>query len=101
MSKSVTNIAASIRQRLLNLARESKEDFGLLLTKYSLQRVLYRIAESKYRDQFVLKGALLFELWTDQRYRPTRDAGVCPGDGPHVHLLLFVDLGSQRIRSGP
>jgi Nucleotidyl transferase AbiEii toxin, Type IV TA system len=74
LSKSVTNIPASVRQRLLNLARERKEDFGLLLTKYSLQRVLYRIAESKYRDQFVLKGALLFELWTDQRYRPTRDA---------------------------
>ena len=67
-------MAASVRQRLLNLARERKEDFGLLLTKYGLERVLYRIAVSKYRDLFVLKGALLFELWTEQRYRPTRDA---------------------------
>ncbi len=67
-------MAASIRQRLLNLARERKEDFGLLLTKYGLERVLYRIAVSNYRDLFVLKGALLFELWTEERYRPTRDA---------------------------
>jgi predicted nucleotidyltransferase component of viral defense system len=44
------------------------------LTKYGLERVLYRISQSKYRESFVLKGALLFELWTEQRYRPTRDA---------------------------
>jgi hypothetical protein len=74
LSKSITNMAASVRQRLLNLARERKEDFGLLLTKYGLERILYRIAKSKNRDMFVLKGALLFELWTEQRYRPTRDA---------------------------
>jgi len=67
-------MAASVRQRLLNLARERKEDFGLLLTKYGLERVLYRIARSQHRDLFILKGALLFELWTEQRYRPTRDA---------------------------
>jgi hypothetical protein len=40
-------MAASVRQRLLNLARERKEDFGLVLTKYGLERVLYRIAQSK------------------------------------------------------
>lgn len=74
MTKSITNMPASIRQRLLNLARQRKEDFGLLLTKYGLERVLYRIAVSNYRDIFVLKGALLFELWTEERYRPTRDA---------------------------
>lgn len=74
MMKPVANMAASVRQRLLNLSRERKEDFGLVLTKYGLERILYRIAQSKYREMFVLKGALLFELWTQQRYRPTRDA---------------------------
>jgi putative transposase len=67
LTKSITNRAASIRQRILNLALERKEDFGLLLTQYGLERVLYRIAVSNYRDLFVLKGALLFD-------RPTRDA---------------------------
>lgn len=74
MTKPIVNVAASVRQRLLNLARERKEDFGLVLTRYGLERVLYRIAQSKHRDVLVLKGALLFELWTEQRYRPTRDA---------------------------
>lgn len=67
------NLATSVRQRLFNRARERHEDFALVLTKYGLERFLYRLAQSKYRDQFVLKGALLFEVWTHRPYRPTRD----------------------------
>ena len=75
MSKAIpTNTAASVKQRLLNRARAKKEDFNLLLIKYALERVLYRIGQSQHRDVFILKGALLFELWTDQTRRPTRDA---------------------------
>ena len=44
MSTSVTNVVASVRQRLLNLARERNEDFGSLLTKYALERLLFRIS---------------------------------------------------------
>jgi len=67
------NLAASVRQRLFNLAQERREDFGLVLTRYGLERFLYRLAQLQYRDQFILKGALLFELWTHRPYRPTRD----------------------------
>lgn len=74
MSKPTTNTAASVKQRLLNRARTQKEEFNLLLTKYALERVLYRISQSPHKDSFVLKGALLFELWTEQIHRPTRDA---------------------------
>ena len=74
MKKPIINKTASIRQKLLNLARERNEDFGLVLTKYGLERILIRLAISEYRSVFILKGALLFELWTEQRYRPTRDA---------------------------
>lgn len=74
MSKPVTNVAASIRQRLLNLARVSNEDFGVLLTKYALERLLFRISQSEHKMTLILKGALLFELWTEQTHRPTRDA---------------------------
>lgn len=74
MSKIPVNTAASVKQRLLNRARSRKEDFNLLLTKYALERVLYRISQSPHKDAFVLKGALLFELWTEQSHRPTRDA---------------------------
>ena len=67
------NLAASVRQRLMNVARAQKEDFQLILTRYALERLLYRLSQSKYRDVFVLKGAMLFQLWSDQPHRPTRD----------------------------
>jgi hypothetical protein len=58
MSKPVTNVAASVRQRLLNLARDRKEDFGLLLTKYALERLLFRISQSEHKTAFILKGSV-------------------------------------------
>ena len=73
MKKATVNLSASVRQRLLNLAAKRKEDFGLLLTRYALERFLYRLSVSPYRDSFVLKGALLLQLWTEETYRPTRD----------------------------
>jgi hypothetical protein len=69
-----SNLPASVRQRLLNVARERQEDFQLLLVRYALERLLYRLSVSEYVDQFILKGALLFQLWFDIPQRPTRDA---------------------------
>jgi predicted nucleotidyltransferase component of viral defense system len=68
-----TNLPASVRQRLANLAREQNEDFQLVLTRYVLERLLYRLSRSHYCEQFVLKGAMLFPLWGGQPHRPTRD----------------------------
>jgi hypothetical protein len=95
-------MAASIRQRLLNLARQRKEDFGLLLTKYGLERVLYRIAISNYRDLFVLKGALLFELWTEERYRPTRDADFLARsqNDPERFEEIFGEICEIKVDDG-
>jgi len=70
------NIGASIRDRLLNKARAEKLDFNLLLTRYALERMLYRLCISEQRDQFLLKGALLFDLWFDVPHRPTHDADL-------------------------
>ena len=69
----MSNRAISVHDRLLNRARSAGEDFNLLLTRYSLERFLYRISISEYKDQFLLKGALLFDLWFDSPHRPTRD----------------------------
>lgn len=68
------NLAASIRSRLLNRAKTERTEFGLLLTRFALERLLYRLSVSRHREQFLLKGALLFDLWFDEPHRPTRDA---------------------------
>ncbi|WP_339898338.1 nucleotidyl transferase AbiEii/AbiGii toxin family protein [uncultured Gilvimarinus sp.] len=67
------NKAASIRARLLTHARKSNQDFNLVLTRFCLERLLYRISVSDHAHQFLLKGALLFDLWFDIPHRPTRD----------------------------
>ena len=68
--------AASVHDRLLAKARTSGSDFNLLLTRYSLERFLYRVSASPYQASFLLKGALLFSLWYDTPRRPTRDADL-------------------------
>jgi predicted nucleotidyltransferase component of viral defense system len=68
--------AASVHDRLLAKARASGSDFNLLLTRYSLERFLYRLSASSYQERFLLKGALLFGLWYDMPRRPTRDADL-------------------------
>jgi len=67
------NVGASVRARLLKCAKDSGSDHGLILTKYALERMLYRLSVSPWCDAFLLKGALLFDLWFDQPQRPTRD----------------------------
>jgi hypothetical protein len=92
--------AASVLARLLNLAKQSGEDYNLLLNRFALERLLCRISASEHADRFLLKGALLFTLWYDTPHRPTRDAdflGFGP-DGPE-HLtdtfrsIAGIDLG--------
>lgn len=90
------NILASIRQKLLNLVQERNDDFGLILTKYGLERILFRLSKSKYRAVFILKGALLFDLWTKERHRPTRDADFqATGDNsPDRFARIFQELSA-------
>src|SRR5262245_52335638 len=71
--KKPKNVAASVRQRLLNLSRQTGEDFQQLLTRYASERLLYRLSTSEHAERFVLKGAMLFAVWTGQMHRPTRD----------------------------
>ena len=59
MVKPSRDMGASIRTRLLAIAREKGQIFDLLLTRYANERLLYRLSISAYRDRFVLKGAML------------------------------------------
>jgi hypothetical protein len=56
------NKAASVRQRLQNLSRNTGEDFQLLLTRYTVERLLARLSRSAHANRFLLKGAMLFAL---------------------------------------
>jgi len=75
------NLAASVRARLLNIAKADQTDFNQVLVRYALERFLYRLSQSAHADHFLLKGAMLFNLWYDMPHRPTRDADLL-GFGP-------------------
>ena len=86
---SLTNVAASVRDRLLNVMTEKGLDYNVLLTRYAIERLLFRLVASKYRDQFVLKGAMLFAAWQHIPHRVTKD----------VDLLGFGDSAPEALRT--
>lgn len=84
------NMGASVRARLLNLARQRNQPFELLLTRYVLERLLYRLASTRHRDRFVLKGAMLMAAWFDDPLRPTRDIDLLGFGDPEPDAVLAV-----------
>ena len=96
------NRAASIRARLKQLTDTSKQDFNLTLTRYGLERLLYRLSISAHAPNFLLKGALLLQLWYGQPHRPTRAAdllGFGPDDVPTL-VGVFRDICSIAADDG-
>jgi hypothetical protein len=89
-------MAASVKTRLMGVACERKEDFNFLLTRYVLERLLYRLALSPHADAFFLKGGMLFAVWSQRPHRATKD----------IDLLGYVDdlppfgLGQSFLHSG-
>ncbi|HOX46046.1 MAG TPA: nucleotidyl transferase AbiEii/AbiGii toxin family protein [Myxococcota bacterium] len=99
------DIGASVRARLLRLAREQGEDFQLVLTRYANERLLFRLASSKHAGRFVLKGASLFTLWTGKPHRATRDLDLLgSGDPGEEHMrqvfaeVLALDVPDDGVR---
>jgi len=82
------DMAASVRQRLRDLARSRNEDFDYVLRQFVMQRLLYRLSCSAYSEQFLLKGALLFWVWNESFHRPTRDIDLLSlGDNGVAYLV--------------
>ncbi len=73
MKEARRNVPALVHARLRAGAQERREDFNLTLQRYTAERFLYRLGASRHREQFVLKGAMLFALWGGSLYRATRD----------------------------
>lgn len=94
-----SNTAASVRARLLNRARSERTDFNLLLTRFALERLLYRLSLSPHSERFLLKGALLFDLWFDVPRRPTRDADFLGFGEADVEALrsIFSEICSIEV----
>jgi len=82
------NLPESVRQRLLKLSAARREPFDLLLARFAVERLLYRLGTTRHANRFLLKGAMLFAVWLDNMHRPTRD----------VDLLGFGTIEAGEIQ---
>lgn len=102
MAKPLANVAASVRQRLLDLARREQRTFEVVLVAFGLERLIHRLAVSSYRDKFVLKGGMLVTLWTADPGRFTRDVdflGFAQADQDKL-AAAFAEILSIEIADG-
>lgn len=102
MAKEIKNLGASVRARLLKLSKANGQSFDLVLTRFALERLLYRLSQSPHADRFVLKGAMLMMSWFDDPHRGTRDLDLLgfgdPGEG--AMLATFRDILAQDVEDG-
>lgn len=93
------NVPASIKNRLLTLAHGGAEDFNSVLTRYVLERFLYRLSVSKHAEGFLLKGALLFTVWSHRPHRATKDIDLLGFGEPNLERLeaLFREVCAHPV----
>lgn len=102
MAKPPVNLAKSVKDRLLNLARAEGKVFDVVLVRFALERLLYRLSLSAHRDRFVLKGGMLVTVWLDDDNRVTRDADFLGhGDADADQLVAdFKEIMSVDVDDG-
>ncbi len=94
--------AASVRARLLNLAKAQGVDFNQVLVRFALERILYRLSQSPHAERFLLKGALLFTLWYDMPHRATRDVDLLGFGASDLDTITrtFRDIAAIDVNDG-
>lgn len=99
MKKPVKDVAASVRQRLQNVAKKTNRPFQEVLEYFAMERFLYRLASSKHASRFVLKGALMFRVWNAPASRPTRDIDLLGRMDSKVTAVVpvFKDVCNQLV----
>ena len=86
--RTVSNLAASVRQRLANEAKRVGRPFQEVFTHFALERFLYRLSRSRFADRFVLKGGLLLRALEGPEGRATRDADFLGRGNSSVDALM-------------
>ena len=95
------NLAASVHARLAQRRTSTGEDYNVLLVRFTLERLLYRLSRSSHREQFILKGAMLFALWEPALHRVTRDLDLLGFGHPTPERLadIFRELCRLEVEA--
>lgn len=97
--RGIKNLAASVKARLKNLARERGEELQAILSLYARERLLYRLSVSEHRELCILKGAFLFVSWLGQPHRPTRDLDLLGKGDPQISIWedIFREICKTKV----
>jgi len=95
------NIATSVRQRLLNRARETGRPFSEVLQYFAMERFLYRLSKSPYADNFILKGALMLAVWEAPLSRVTMDIDLLGRIDNNVEGIIDFTRAICRQKVNP
>ncbi len=108
MTEGERNLPASVAARLLKRARQTGDDYQTILTSFCFERFLHRLGESAAKDRFILKGAMLLRLWSDQPYRATRNLDLLrQGDGSFdairtdIEAICSVEVAPDAVVFDP
>jgi predicted nucleotidyltransferase component of viral defense system len=95
------NPASSVHARLAQRRTSTGEDYNVLLVRFTLERLLYRLSCSSHREQFVLKGAMLFAIWEPTLHRVTRDLDLLGFGSPSPERLtnIFRELCRMEVEA--
>jgi predicted nucleotidyltransferase component of viral defense system len=102
MAEKRPNLGASVRAKLLNQSRASGQPFDLILVRFALERLLYRLSISAHAERFILKGAMLLTTWFEDPLRPTRDLDLLGfGDpDPDAMQATFAEIIAIEVDDG-
>lgn len=84
------------------MARQSGKPFQSLLIQYGLERFLYRLSQSSFKEKFILKGGFLLVGMGIPQSRTARDVdflGLMNGD-PDVVSHAIRQIGELAINDG-
>lgn len=97
--KNLKNRAASVHQRIMNVAQTRKRPFNELLQLYAIVRFLYRLSLSSHKDRFILKGGLTMLVWNSSMTRPTRDIDLLGKISNDLDLVrdIVTQICQQKV----
>jgi hypothetical protein len=98
-ARTIRNTPASIRARLLDHAKRHGDDYQRVLTRYAIERLLYRLSQTEAAEQYVLKGAMLFVTWPEHIFRPTGDLDLLGRGDPDPAAIskLFTRICQVEV----
>jgi hypothetical protein len=77
------NKGASVKSRLLNIAKKENIAFQVIVFRYLHERFLHRLSVSTYKKSFFLKGGALLYVFENALTRPTKDVDLLGQNVPN------------------